>query len=174
MAKLRKMLGRIDDAPVQELMRLIETQSRRTLTLWAVGYVKETYWPVLLKADAADERLEAAMEAAEQTAQGVRTLKETKPLQAAARKAAQEAQGPAVQAAARAIAVACAVWQTPTNALGFGFYGAAARAYDAAGTEAASDCYDQLALEELERILASLRDAAVSEETDPVKVDWHC
>ena len=38
MAKLRKMLGSVEDPAVRELMGLIETQSRTTLTRWAAAY----------------------------------------------------------------------------------------------------------------------------------------
>ena len=64
--------------------------------------------------------------------------------------------------------------QTPTNALGFTFYGAAAAAYDQAGTEESPEIYDALAEKELAAILASLQSAAVENEPNPVKVDWNC
>ena len=46
MAKLRKMLGRADDPEVVALMRLIETQSRRTLACFAADYARENWLPV--------------------------------------------------------------------------------------------------------------------------------
>lgn len=41
MAKLRKMLGDINDPSVVELMQVMETQSKTTLARWAIDYVKE-------------------------------------------------------------------------------------------------------------------------------------
>lgn len=40
MAKLRKMLGKADDAEIVTLMRQIETQSKTTLARWAAECVK--------------------------------------------------------------------------------------------------------------------------------------
>ena len=50
-------------------------------------------------------------------------LEEAKVLLAEARKAAQEETDPVRQAAARAVSTACGTLTTPTNALGFAFYG---------------------------------------------------
>lgn len=171
MAKLRKMLGSVEDPAIRELMGLIETQSRITLTRWAVAYTAERYLPLT---DRADGRLPAAVEAVRANLRGELTLKEAKVLLAEARKAAQEETDPVRQAAARAVSTACGVLTTPTNALGFAFYGAAAWAYHTAGTEAAREEHDRLAQGELERILTSLREAAVPDEADPVKVNWNC
>ena len=76
--------------------------------------------------------------------------------------------------AARALSVACAVIQTPTNALGFSFYSAAASAYHQAGLTETAQTYDRLADAEFENILASLQAAAVPDEPNPVKIDWNC
>ena len=116
----------------------------------------------------------AAVEAVSANLRGDLTLKEAKVLLAEARKAAQEETDPVRQAAARAVSTACGTLTTPTNALGFAFYGAAAWAYHTAGTEAAREERDRLAQEELERILTSLRRAAVPDEADPVNVNWNC
>lgn len=174
-AKLRKMLGSVDDPAAVALMRLIETQSRATLAAWALEYVQARYQPILAACGGVDARLAAAMEAARQYVQGDAPLKALKPPCADARKAAQEcAGGPAAQAAARAIATACAVAQTPTNALGFVFYGAAAFAYHTAGPDESQPQYDALAQQELGRVLASLQAAALPDEPEPVKVNWNC
>ena len=171
MAKLRKMLGSVEDPAVRELMGLIETQSRTTLTRWAAAYTAEQYLPLT---GGEDGRLSAAVEAVSANLRGDLTLKEAKVLLAEARKAAQEETDPVRQAAARAVSTACGTLTTPTNALGFAFYGAAAWAYHTAGTEAAREEHDRLAQEGLERILTSLRRAAVPDEADPVKVNWNC
>ena len=47
MAALRKMLGDMNSSTAAALMRLIETQSRETLTRWASAYAKEHYLPLI-------------------------------------------------------------------------------------------------------------------------------
>ena len=47
MAALRKMLGDMNGNAATSLMRLIETQSRETLTRWAAAYAKEQYLPLI-------------------------------------------------------------------------------------------------------------------------------
>ena len=42
MAALRKMLGDMNGNAATSLMRLIETQSRETLTRWAAAYAKNS------------------------------------------------------------------------------------------------------------------------------------
>ena len=175
MAKPRKMLGRVEDAAIQGLMELISTQSRETLAAWAAGFVRAAYLPIYEMACPGDERPRAALDGCERCLAGTMAWKEMKLLGKEARSAAVEAEAlPAAQAAARAIATACGVYNTPTNALGFVFYGAAAAAYSAEGIQAPPARLDQLALREEERILESLRAVAVAEEPCPVKVAWNC
>lgn len=172
MAALRKMLGSLEDPSVIALMRLIETQSKPTLTAWAAHAVREGMLPLL---DSADERPLAAIDAAEAFARGERSLMEVKPVLTEARKAAQELNAtPVQQAAARAIGTACATAITPTNALGFTFYYAAAAAYHQVGTGADAATYDALASEIVAGLLASLHACAAVDEPNPVKVDWGC
>ena len=86
-----------------------------------------------------------------------------------------EAEGePAAQAAARAVVTACSVLQSPTSALGFVFYGAAAAAYSAAGTSAAPAEYDALAAAEFDSLVQSLRQVMVPNEPNPAKISWNC
>ena len=80
----------------------------------------------------------------------------------------------AAQAAARAVTTACAVLSTPSNALGFTFYGAAAAAYSIAGEDASSAEYDQLGAAELQKLADSLKAAMIPDEPDPVKINWNC
>ena len=82
MAKLRKMLGSVEDPAVRELMGLIETQSRTTLTRWAAAYTAEQYLPLT---GGEDGRLSAAVEAVSANLRGDLTLKEAKVLLAEAR-----------------------------------------------------------------------------------------
>ncbi len=146
-------------------MALIDTQSASTLGRWAAVYVEERYLPILSRhcsGQPVDERFATAIKQAIACADGNATLKDTKPALRAA------------HTAARAISTACGVIQTPTNALGFAFYGAAAAAYDEAGLSADSAEYERLADMEFKRIIASLRHAAVENEPHPVKVRWNC
>ena len=175
MAKLRKMLGGVNDPQIIALMGMIETQSRRTLARWAAGDVAAHCLPIYEAARPGDTRLREVTGAVGAHLDGALPLKELKDRVRAARdipKGLEDA--PAAQAAARAIVTACGVVQTPTNALGFTFYSAAAAAYHQAGTEAERALHDALAAAELDRLAASLRAVLIPDEPDPVKVSWNC
>lgn len=175
MAKLRKMLGSVDAPQVTALMRLMETQSKATLIRWAAAYVEERYLEIYEKTYPEDGRLRALLTAVREFLDGKRKQQELKALLREARPIAQQAEGsPAAQAAARAVTTACATAQTPTSALGFTFYGAAAVAYDKAGLSASPECYDAIAAGEFERIVESLRKSAIPHEENPVKLNWYC
>ena len=122
MPKLRKMLGDARHPTVLSLMRLMETQSHETLVRWATACVRERYLPL-----AEDARLFAALAAAEGWLKGELSLKAAQAPLREARQAAGAEADPVRQAAARAIATACAAIRTPTSALGFVFYGAPPR-----------------------------------------------
>ncbi len=49
MAKLRKMLGSPDSPYIISLMRLIETQSKHTISCWAVSYAQQVMLPIYEK-----------------------------------------------------------------------------------------------------------------------------
>lgn len=170
---LRKMLGRVDQPEIVHLMRLIETQSKQTLTRFSAEYVAEHYLPIAAELAPDEIRLQTAVTAVEEYMTGG-ALQALKAAVRDARTAAQEQKDPVCQAAARAVATACAVAVTPTNALGFAFYGAAAYAYHTAGVKAGSDVYDALADEELRRIGDALERACVPDEPDPVRISWNC
>ena len=169
MPKLRKMLGDARHPTVLSLMRLMETQSHETLVRWATACVRERYLPL-----AEDARLFAALAAAEGWLKGELSLKAAQAPLREARQAAGAEADPVRQAAARAIATACAAIRTPTSALGFVFYGAAAAAYRQAGLDASKDVYDALADAELEALLFALQETAVADEPCPVPPDWSC
>ncbi len=163
---LRKMLGSVDHPQIIRLMRLIETQSKSTLACFTADYVAAHYLPI-----AQDDTLRTAAEAVRSHIRGELPLKELKPLLKEARTVAQREKDPARQAAKRAVATALATLVTPTNALGFAFYGAAACAYH---TTADTALHDALATEELTRIADALEAVSVPDEPDPVQVDWGC
>lgn len=170
MLQLRKTLGDIHSETCSQLMRLIETQSKATLSRWAIGYAREHYLPIGRDAcpdlESAVIRCQACAEAGSpaQCKDQIRT----------AAALARSCQGPAEQAAARAVAVACAVIQTPSNALGFLFYGAAAVAYAEGGLNRSRTEYDAMAADELCRAYSSLCSCSVAGERNPVKVRWNC
>lgn len=175
MPKLRKMLGDVDSEECLALMHLIETQNKNTLAAWAVGYAKENYLGIYEREFPGDNRLAVAVSACEEYLAGNKKLSEIKPILKEAGISARDAvESPAGQAAARAVSTACGTVQTPTNALGFIFYGAAATAYSQAGTSESREVYDQLAKEEFKKVYESLKRAAVADEVNPVKVKWNC
>lgn len=175
MAKLRKMLGDVNSKECIALMRLIETQSKATLAQWAVGYVKKNYLGIYEAECPGDLRMSEAIAACEEYLAGSKKIGEVKPILKEAVQAARDLEdNPTAQAAARAISTACGTVQTPTNALGFIFYGAAVMAYNQAGLNEEKEVYDRLADAEFKKVLGTLEQAAVADEPNPVKVKWNC
>lgn len=174
MPKLRKMLGNADGPECAALMRLMETQSAGTLASWAVGRAGECYLPVYEDAHPGDLRLRETLSACASYLEGGKKLAEVKPAVRAAGQIARDTEEPAAQAAARAVSTACAAVQTPTNALGFLFYGAAAVAYSSAGLDETADTYDGLAAKEFRQAYDSLKSVSVSDEPHPAKIRWYC
>lgn len=175
MVKPRKMLGDAASPQCQKLMRLIETQSKPTLALWALQLAEKRYLPIYTAAYPKDKRALQAIRICRECARNSGSVKEIKPLlKELIQLARDEHAEPAVVCAVRAIATACNVLQTPTNALGFLFYGAAAVAYTAVGVTQSRAVYEHLAEEEFEHALAALQEAVIADEQHPVKVNWNC
>lgn len=170
MAKLRKTLGSPTEPTVISLMEGMEGKSKETLTTWAMAYVTEKYLPLVAEVPLFSELLEKTKDCMT----GNLPLKDWKALLAEARKASAAEKEPVREAAARAIVTACGTWQTPTNALGFCFYGAAAMAYHQAGTAETKETYDMLATKELEQILASLKQVKTAPDEQAAKLQWNC
>lgn len=171
MAKLRKMLGDPRSQNCLAMMQLIETQSKMTLSVWAMEFAEQRYLPICRDAyPCMEEILHACLNNLREKA----PLSHSKPFLREAAALAREDHGPAAQAAARAVATACAVMQTPTGALGFLFYGAAAWAYSHEGTDKTESEYQVLAEEEFAQAYRSLCACAVENEPDPVRVNWNC
>lgn len=182
MAKLRKMLGSIESQECKELMALIETQSKKTLAAWAADYAKNQYLGIYeeyAKKCTDDSSICRGMaygiDICTGYLNGERKLDEAKVVIREMRQTAQNCTDqPVMQAAARAISTACATVQTPTNALGFLFYGAATVAYHELGIEETQEAYEIVATRELKRAYASLQAAAVPDEKKPAKIKWGC
>lgn len=170
MAKLRKTLGSPTEPAVVALMEGMEGKSKEALTTWAMEYVAEKYLPLVAEVPLFSELLEKTKDCMT----GNLPLKDWKALLAEARKASAAEKEPVREAAARAIVTACGTWQTPTNALGFCFYGAAAMAYHQAGTAETKETYDMLATKELEQILASLKQVKTAPDEQAAKLQWNC
>lgn len=170
MAKLRKTLGSPTEPAVVALMEGMEGKSKEALTTWAMDYVAEKYLPLVAETPLFAELLEKTKDCMVSSL----PLKEWKGLLSEARKASAAEKEPVREAAARAIVTACGTWQTPTNALGFCFYGAAAMAYHQAGTAETKETYDMLATKELEQILASLKQVKTAPDEQAAKLQWNC
>lgn len=170
MAKLRKTLGSPTEPAVVALMEGMEGKSKEALTTWAMDYVAEKYLPLVAEVPLFSELLEKTKDCMVSSL----PLKDWKALLAEARKASAAEKEPVREAAARAIVTACGTWQTPTNALGFCFYGAAAMAYHQAGTAETKETYDMLATKELEQILASLKQVKTAPDEQAAKLQWNC
>lgn len=170
MAKLRKTLGSPTEPAVVALMEGMEGKSKEALTTWAMDYVAEKYLPLVAETPLFAELLEKTKDCMVSSL----PLKEWKGLLSEARKASAAEKEPVREAAARAIVTACGTWQTPTNALGFCFYGAAAMAYHQAGTAETKETYDMLVTKELEQILASLKQVKIAPDEQAAKLQWNC
>ncbi len=174
MAKLRKMLGDVNSQTCMDIMALIGTQSKRTIEKWAVEYAAENVLPVFAEACPGDESYAEIISACRNYNSGGMKLAELKPIIAEGRKISSAVKGDVRQAAARALATACATAVTPTNSFGFLMYAAAAKAYHKLGTDKPQAEYDAFAAEEMINALESLRAVSVENEPEPVKVNWNC
>ena len=175
MPKLRKMLGDISSRECISLMVLIQTQSCQTLAAWAISYAKEFYLPIYQSQYHDSHVLSDTIALCQEYLKGNKTLAQLRPaLKDAAEAAKAATASPQAQAAARAVSVACSSVRTPTNSLGFLFYGAAAVSYAQAGLSQSSETYDRLASAELTKALASLKAVSVADEPNPAKINWNC
>ena len=172
MAKLRKMLGSPDSPYIISLMRLIETQSKHTISCWAVSYAQQVILPIYEKSALKSECVRSALETAQAYLVKEKKLTEVK---AAAKQVMAQAKQPGLspseQAAVRA---SLSSISTPTSALGMCFYAAAALAYDRVGTEETDAVYEQIAAEECQKMYQRLQEIAVEDEENPAKIDWNC
>jgi len=174
MAKLRKMLGDVRSDVCIELMALISSQNRHTIEKWAVGHAAEKCLPIFERERPGEGIMRAAIMHCREYFAGEMPLKELKPFVAEARRYASGEKGDVAQAAARAIATACASVQTLTNAFGFTMYAAAASAYAELGLDRQQSEYDAFAEREMQAALESFRKIAVENEPDPVNLNWNC
>ena len=174
MPRLRKMLGSAEHPTILALMRQMETQSHATLARWAADQAEALALPVYQAAYPEDARLSEALAAVRRYLAGQAPAASLAAPLKDALQAAQEASEPAAQAAARAVATACGAARTPTSALGFTFYCAAAVAYTTAGLSASPAEHDALADEVFAGLLTSRQAASVPDEPHPARLQWDC
>lgn len=118
--------------------------------------MKNWYLPIAQATDPTDLCLSQLLDTVQACLEGKATQKQLKEQLWEGRGLAQWMTEPAAQAVARAIVTACGVLQTPANALGVCFYGAAAAAYHELGLERSAADYDSRARVEFERLLQAL------------------
>jgi hypothetical protein len=175
MPKARKMLSDLNAPYIQSLMKLIKTQSKTTLAMWAVDYSERVILPLWSKHYPDDLRLQNALNAAREWLSGTIKLPRAKSAILECHAAARDADAnSAAQAAARAIGQSASTIHSARHCIGLALYGAIAVAYDTLGTNAPWEQLERCAAEECGRMEATLHAAAVENEPNPAKIDWKC
>ncbi|MDR0791310.1 MAG: hypothetical protein LBE47_02095 [Methanomassiliicoccaceae archaeon] len=175
MKKLRKTLGTWDAPCTQSLVRLIDTQSQKTICRWCIDYARSVILPIFEERRPGDDRPRRALDAADGYLDGKVKFQEVKELiLRECHAAARESDDPAAQAAARAVGQASAVVHTLSHSVSKYFYGAAAVAYSTLGSNGTADEYNRVAEEECARMEAALRSISVPDEMDPARINWGC
>jgi hypothetical protein len=175
MPKARKMLSDWKAPYIHPLMRLIETQSKATLAIWAVDYSEQVILPLWRKYYPDDLRPQNALNAAREWLSGKIKLPQAKAAILECHAAAREADGnPVAQAAARAIGQCASTIHSARHCIGLAFYGALAIAYDQLGADATWIQVEQCAADECRRMEAALHAVAVKNEPNPARINWKC
>ncbi|UWG95893.1 hypothetical protein LPY66_13325 [Dehalobacter sp. DCM] len=175
MPKAKKMLSDWKAPYIQSLMKLIETQSKETLAIWAVDYSERVILPLWYKSYPNDLRPHNALNAARAWLSGTIKLTQAKSAILECHAAAREADGnPVAQAAARTIGQCASTIHSARHCIGLAFYGALAVAYDRLKTNEPWGQIELCAAEECGRMEADLRAIAVENEQNPAKIDWKC
>lgn len=175
MPKVRKMLNDWDAPYIQSLVKLIETQSKPTLAIWAVNYAERVILPLWSKYYPDDLRPQNALNAAREWLSGAIKQPQAKTAILECHAAAREAgANPIAQAAARTIGQSASTIHSARHCIGLALYGALAVAYDTLGTNAPWVQLEQCAAVECRRMLDALRSIAVENEPNPAKINWKC
>ena len=120
MVKLKRMLGDIDDPTVVVLMALIESQSAETLANWSLNYVEQNLLSIYQDKYPDDARLKHIICETRKYLAGTKTKKEQRMLLKEAKELIKDVEETIVPLAiVRAILIACATKDSPTNALGY-------------------------------------------------------
>ncbi|NTW04985.1 MAG: hypothetical protein HGA27_02560 [Peptococcaceae bacterium] len=171
----RKMLSDWNAPYIQALIKLIETQSKATLVIWAVDYAEQVILPLWNKYHQDDLRPQNALNAAREWLSGAIKLPIAKTAILACHAAAREAcLNPIALAAARAIGQSASTIHSARHCVGLPLYGALAVAYDTLGTKVSWEELEQCAADECRRMLKALEGYAVEDEANPVRINWKC
>lgn len=125
---MRKILYNRDSPEIQPLKKLIQTQTHKTLVLWALDIAKE-YADLYTQDYPNDPRVKDLLPIAKKWYQGQIKMPQAKQAILQTHQAAKETQNPYAQAAARAVGHAAATIHVETHALGVIFYGLTALTY---------------------------------------------
>ena len=175
MPKYRKMLTEWEAPYIQSLVKVVEGQSKATLTNWCVDYAEANLLPIYETAIPDDPRPRNAILAARDWLAGMIKLPEAKRHILGCHAAARECEAkPAAHSAARAIGQAASTIHAATHCMGLPLYGAVAVAYETCGADAPWSELEQAAAPECGRMEAALRAVRVENEPDPAKLNWNC
>ncbi|MGL5380355.1 putative immunity protein [Clostridium sp.] len=175
MAKVKKMIGKVDSQYIVSLMKLIETQSKKTIVRWCNEYARDHILPIYEKDYPNDQRLSNSLNAVNEWLEGKIKLVDAKKIVKEAQIAAREAEGNhATQAAARAIGATTTTINTVTSSLGLAFYGSAAIAYSSVGVDASEEVYEQIAEKFCNGMEEALIKIAIIDEPNKAKINWNC
>lgn len=175
MPKVRKMLSDWNASYIQSIVKVMETQSKNTLTQWAIDYAEEHLLPLWQKHFPLDPRPQNSLKAARDWMTGTCKLPEAKKVILECHAAARESESnPVAQASARAIGQSASTIHSAKHAIGLVLYGALAIAYDKMGIKAPWEELEKCAAKECELMLQALQLIAVKDELNPAKLDWNC
>jgi hypothetical protein len=175
MAKYRKMLVDINAPYLQSLMRIIETQSNKTISLWCIGYAKKHILPLWDKDNPNDLRPASALNAAFDYLDGKTVLSDVKKLIKECRVAAKENEvKPIALGAARTIDACSSSVYNPSASLGLALYGSLTLAYAKKGIDASWESLELLAIKECGKMEAALIEIAIQNKPNPAKIKWGC
>jgi hypothetical protein len=175
MPKARKMLSDWDAPYIQSLVKIIETQSKTTLAIWAVDYSEQVILTIWNKYYPDDLRPQNALNAAREWLSGAIKLPQAKTAILECHAAARETDvNPVAQAAARAIGQSASTIHSARHCIGLALYGAIAVAYDTLGTNVPWEQLEQCAADECIRMHDALRAIAVDNEPYLAKIEWKC
>lgn len=171
--KRKKMLGDIDSKECKAMMRLMETQSEKTVSHWAIHYAKDNYLPIFQKR-CEDLRIKNLISKAQQYQKDPSLKKSFQQDLKEVRIWAAKQEDFIVFLSAKAILTACASLITITNAFGFLFYGCAATIYEREENQQMVECEEQAIQQEWQKAIDSFGKVAVTEEMHPAHWKWNC
>jgi len=174
MAKLRKMLNNIELPCLQSQMRLIDTQSRLTISSWCINYAEEVFLPLWEEYFPENDSCRNAINATKEYNNNKIDLKEANRYIMECRKAAQTTTGHIAQGCARTIDGACCTIHNPASSLCLALYGAPTLGYKALGLDTPWEEIEVYAIKECAKIEEALRMVSIKDEPNPAKIKWNC